>query len=752
LTLKKDSFKFARQYSEENWNTFFQLLIGENWQEVFDAQNVDAKSEIFMSKLVAHFELAFPLKKIVLRVNQQKKVKLTEMTKQLQSRLLELNRTIKNETNQKFKTKMKDEFKSLRNYIRFRINDETRKTNDLKIKSANNKSSMAWKIVKESTGKNMNYCEIDKIQIDGAQVTDKERIVNILNEKFIEDVPVAISDDYSYLNLHADNNGAFELQTCTVEEILEIIKKLPSKTAAGWDGISVKVIKKISPLIANPLTHLVNCSFLEGIFPQNMKIAKINPLYKKGDKDDCNNYRPIAITSQISKVFEKAFLNRLQSYFSENNLLSEQQHGFRKRKSTLTALFDFITPIYESMENRERINVILYDFSNAFGSLYPQLLIRKLKYYGLCDISLSWLTSFLLNRKQYVQLKYVDDNNVHKDISSEMLTSNMGVPQGSVLGPFGFSAYTNDISLAVIIAILILFADDTTAVITGKTNEEANEKTSIVNSNIVRFADENLLKLNGSKTKILQMHTHQTRNIVEPNIFVKGSQVDVCTSGKLLGLVVNNNMSWSEHCDKVANKLRSLTFLFTILREKITEQMLKVVYYAYINSHILYSLVIWGGSSHTKKVFLAQKRVIRSMSGLRYWRSNAALDSCKPLFKKYNILTVYSLYILECMKFVKKFPDKFLRQLDVENAKVHETRSKKKKICENDLYVSTCSLDLSAENPNVMIPRIFNALPVHIKMIDDDKDFLAAVHKIVLHYQYYDMNEFFMCDFDLNLD
>jgi hypothetical protein len=164
----------------------------------------------------------------------------------------------------------------------------------------------------------------------------------------------------------------------------------------------------------------------------------------------------------------------------------------------------------------------------------------------------------------------------------------------------------------------------------------------------------------------------------------------------------------------------------------------------------LYSIVIWGGSPHLEKVFTAQKRIIRAMSGLRYWRSNCALDTCRPLFKKYGILTVYSLYILECMKYLVNHPDQFRKKSEVPNCVSPKTREAKSRCCVNDLYVEIEDhRDILNQNPVVMIARIFNNLPVHIKMLDEKKDFIRNIKEIVYNHQFYDINEFFICKFQL---
>lgn len=279
-----------------------------------------------------------------------------------------------------------------------------------------------------------------------------------------------------------------------------------------------------------------------------MKLAKVIPIFKKGEKEDANNYRPISITSSFSKIYEKVFLNRLQYHFDRNNIISPEQHGFQKGKSTVTALFDFAQQVYNSIGAREKLNVILYDFSNAFGTLYPQLLLRKLKIYGVTDVAISWMHCFLIQREQYVQIRDVDCDGTEITINSETLISDMGVPQGTILGPTSFITYSNDISLRILIAILILFADDSTILVKGDTIHEVNTNTIKINTDFVEFAEENLLKINASKTKVMQMHTHQTRNVVPPELVICGTNVEAVKTCKLLGVEISDTMNWHPQC------------------------------------------------------------------------------------------------------------------------------------------------------------------------------------------------------------
>jgi len=141
--------------------------------------------------------------------------------------------------------------------------------------------------------------------------------------------------------------------------------------------------------------------------------------------------------------------------------------------------------------------------------------------------------------------------------------------------------------------------------------------------------------------------------------------------------------------------------MFVQLKRRVTKNSLRQVYFAHAQSHILYSIIIWGGTSHIASVFTAQKRVIRAMAGVRYWKGRTPVTSCKPLYEQFDILPVCSLYILECVKFVKKFPGKFEKNSDIHN---YNARNKE------NLNIQPSSLKLSDQNPTVMMVKLFNSI------------------------------------------
>jgi hypothetical protein len=322
----------------------------------------------------------------------------------------------------------------------------------------------------------------------------------------------------------------------------------------------------------------------------------------------------------------------------------------------------------------------------------------------------------------------------------------MGVPQGTVFGPTGFSVYDNDFELKVVLACLYLFADDSSAVVRGKDYPDVNFKSSVVNQNVIKFAEENFLRLNAQKTNVLQIHSAQTKQIEKLNVKINDEDVTISQAGKLLGVKITDTFNWKEHCDNITSKLRSTAYRFSMLRANVTIDSLLDVYYADVQSHILYTIVIWGGSPHVKQVFTAQKRCVRALSGKKYWRGHEALDTCKALFKEHKILTLYSLYILESAKFVKKYPEKFTKNSDHPEVRKIITRNKVYK--ENDLFVPLCRNANFVQNPLIMLSRIWNHLPDTVKSIASYEAFVVALKTLLLKCMFYDLQEFFSCDWN----
>jgi hypothetical protein len=323
-----------------------------------------------------------------------------------------------------------------------------------------NDLQQTWRTISDVLCKaNRKSCSIKKIVKNDKIYSDNQSIANLFNNFFVGIGPSLSAKidtrnkvPYErYLKQRILTSFKFTLisEDCTSK----IINSLNTKNSSGHDGISVRVLKRLSPALIKPLTLIINQSFLTGNFPDKLKIARVVPLFKKGDDTDVNNYRPISLLTAISKIFEKAGFLQIYNYFHSNKLFHKGQYGFLPQRSTELAALEFIDRI--SLEFEKKLNpfTLFMDLSKAFDTLDHNILLHKLQYYGIEGTSLQWFASYLSNRKQYV-----DINNTKSDYA----TLTTGVPQGSILGPLLFLIYVNDITYSSEYFTFILYADDTT--------------------------------------------------------------------------------------------------------------------------------------------------------------------------------------------------------------------------------------------------------------------------------------------------
>ena len=182
-----------------------------------------------------------------------------------------------------------------------------------------------------------------------------------------------------------------------------------------------------------------------------MKIAKVIPIHKKGEKDDVNNYRPISLLTSISKILERIVYIRTERFLKTCDIFSKFQFGFRENHSTTHALLTLIDKVTHALDTFSHTIGIFLDFSKAFDTINHEILLAKLSHYGIRGKALEWFTSYLSNRSQFVHVN---------GFNSQKKTITCGVPQGSLLGPLLFVIYINDFHRSSEKLSFILFADD----------------------------------------------------------------------------------------------------------------------------------------------------------------------------------------------------------------------------------------------------------------------------------------------------
>ena len=305
----------------------------------------------------------------------------------------------------------------------------------------------------------------------------------------------------------------------------------------------MNLVKDIIDTVSEPMRHICNISISQGIFPEEMKTAKVVPLFKANDIKEYGNYRPVSILPQFSKILEKIINNRITKFIKVNDILAEEQYGFRDNCSTASALLDLVETISSSLDKGKHGIGAFIDLKKAFDTVNHEILLEKIKTYGIRGKALDLLQSYLSNRKQYV---------VYNEKVSKYQTIKCGVPQGSILGPTLFLLYINDIKNISNLLKFIIFADDTNIYYS---NEDIKVVEKTMNEELIKLVSwfkANKLTLNVEKTNFIIFSKKRIRNRM--SITIENKTIKEVNETKFLGVIVDKNLSWASHIDNVYKK------------------------------------------------------------------------------------------------------------------------------------------------------------------------------------------------------
>jgi len=440
---------------------------------------------------------------------------------------------------------------------------------------------------------------------DGLHLDDDKSVVECFNQYFASvftrDNLQAVSPVQISVNkmepIHVDD-------ILDVNIITKVIEKLTPDKAHGPDELSAKMLLETRKEIAYPLLLLFKKSLNEASVPLDWRSANVTPIFKKGTRSSVENYRPVSLTSLICKVFESIIRDIIVEYLESNQLITTSQHGFRKGRSCLTNLLEFLDKVTGYVDSGENVDVVFLDFAKAFDKVSYRRLVLKLEAHGIDSKLISWIAAWLHKRVQRVCLR---------GVNSGWLEVLSGVPQGSVLGPLLFLIFINDLDNGIKNWIL-KFADDTK--LFGKIKDSMDvQKFQDDIDKLLKWSEEWQMLFNTSKCKVMQVG----RPSFQRQYYMKDEQLEVVCYEKDLGVLISNDLKVSQQCQQAYNKASKILGLVNRTIEYRDTDILLRLYKSLVRPHLEYCVPAWAPHYIKDKALIEsiQRRFTRMIPSIR---------------------------------------------------------------------------------------------------------------------------------------
>ena len=639
-TVTKRSYK---GFTKEKWN---EALEKQDWLDVEECSEsgVDQMVRVFDQNIQTALDQVAPVRSFKIRSNHR--FGLSEEVKELMRKREKTRAEIRGAST-KEKGVLLQQYKTLRNRVTSKIRKENIEYNNKRVEDAANEKEL-WSIANDvlNPRKETEWNVIDK---EGKNVKEESRVAETINEYFIEKVEQLkkgidkslVEDPLVRLKERMkDNKTKLEFNTITQKQLTKHLKKLNKKKSSGLDGLSQENLLLGATNLVAPLTLIVNQSIVEGEFPKEWKEAVVTPILKKGNPQLLSNYRPVSCLPAASKVLEIVVCSQLSEYLESNNLLPSNQHGFRPRRSTMTAWQEIQLDWASKCESNLVTGVLLWDLSAAFDTLDCEGVCAKMELFGVQERSINWIRSFLSGRSQRVK--------IGDKVSAPRLVPT-GVPQGGVLSPLIFVLFVSDLQDWLIHSTAPTYADDTTTGTSGYDLVETIAKLEEDANKVLSYMASNGLVANAKKTAFLLLNAAGNKEV--ENVRIGTEVVPRDKSAVLLGIRFQDDLQWKSQIfgkGGLISSLNSRLYIIRRLKSHLSSKSVLKLVDGLFTSKIRYGLQLLGQvrtrtddpeCADLKAIQLIQNKLLRSLNGTLI-KDRVSTSS---LLEKYGVLSINQL-------------------------------------------------------------------------------------------------------------
>lgn len=626
---------------EENITNFITNVQNTDFISDTTSYNANVLASDFFDKIYNAYFNSFPL----VSIRRRRQIRRREWMND------DLRRLIKKK-HKLYKMYRKEEI-TRRSYAVYRnlLSCLIRKSKELfylvKLDKSKNNSRVLWKQINEITNRkflNETIC----IKVNDRQLSNSE-LCTYFNNHF-SSIATSISNNIPR------NSSTFELLSprilndcnfypVTVQEVKNVMQLFKSKSVFMNDirpSLLLRVVDTICPILCN----LFNACFRDSIFPDCLKTARVIPIFKSGDKNNFNNYRPISNLTIFNKIFEKIIYNRIITFIDSENFIVPAQYGFKKDSSTTLAILDFISHVRTSFNNKYFTISLFLDLKKAFDTVDIEILLSKLEHYGFrLDVN-KFFKHYFLNRKQYVNIG---------DHKSDFKNVTIGLTQGGILSPIIFNIFINDIYhfSKTHNFNVTLFADDAVFYISGPDFNALIDRLNHFISKLNQWLESNLLCPNTAKTKLMLFN--KSSNIVLPDVYFNGVVLEWVDNFKYLGVFVDSRLSFSTHTMFLTRKISSVLGIMYASRSFLNTAALKTLYYSLVYSIIAPSIIIYGNTfnTHTNPIKILINKIVRLILNVKYDANRVPLLSTNASYLKLGFLKFDDIRDFFLLKFIR---------------------------------------------------------------------------------------------------